>query len=242
MELFITAFYTFLYQPLFNVLIFLYQYLPGQDFGIAVIVLTLLIRTILSPLNVQALKSQKLLAEIQPKIQEIQKKYKDDKEMQMRETMELYKKEKINPFTGCLPLLIQLPILIALFRIFQGGFHPEIIDQFLYNFIPRPDIVRPMFLGIINLTEPNVIMAIITGIVQYLQAKSLIPKTQQKTKSKSPNFSQIMQKQTLYFLPILTIFILLELPAAVALYWITISLFSIGQQHLLFKKYDKSNK
>lgn len=246
MELFITIFNTFLYQPLFNALIFLYQYLPGQDFGIAVIALTLLIRIILSPLNVQAIKSQKKLAEFQPKIEELKNKYKDNKEKQAKETIELYKKEKINPFSGCFPLLIQLPILIALFRIFQSfqASPEEIInhiDQILYNFIPRPETISPMFLGIVNLARPNIIIAIITGIVQYFQTKALTPKIQ-KTKNKPPDFSQIMQKQTLYFFPALTVFILLGLPSAVALYWTTTSLFSIGQQYLLFKKNKKNNK
>ena len=246
MEFFITIFNTFLYQPLFNALIFLYQYLPGQDFGVAVIVLTILVRIILSPLNVQAIKSQKKLADFQPKLEEIKDKHKNDKEKQTKEMMELYKKEKVNPFSGCLPLLIQLPILIALFQIFQGfyGASPEqIIDrvsQILYGFIPHPGVINFMFLGFVDLASRNIVLAIITGIVQYFQTKALTPKIK-KTKNKSPDFSRIMQKQTLYLFPVFTVFILLGLPSAVALYWTTTSLFSIGQQYLLFKK-DKKIK
>ncbi len=122
----ITAiFHAILYQPLFNALVLLYQYFPGHDFGIAVIILTVLIRILLYPLMFQSIKSQKILAELQPKIQEIQNKYKNDKEKQTKATMELYQKEKINPFGGCLPLLIQLPILIALFQVFSKGLLPE---------------------------------------------------------------------------------------------------------------------
>ena len=141
-----------LYSPFLNVLVLLYQYLPGHDFGIAVIVLTLLIRLILYPLMAQAIKSQKVMSELQPKIQEIQERCKNDREKQARETMELYRKEKINPFSGCLPLLIQMPILIALFRVFWEGLRPEEMTN-LYSFVPHPGIINPTFLGIIDLSK-----------------------------------------------------------------------------------------
>src|SRR4030042_4762328 len=98
MSLLINAYNLILYQPLFNVLVLLYKYLPGHDFGIAVIVLTAIIRLALYPLMTQSIRSQKILSELQPKIQEIQQKYKTEKEKQAQEIFELYKKEKINPF------------------------------------------------------------------------------------------------------------------------------------------------
>ncbi len=110
-----------LYQPLLNFLILLYIYLPGHDFGVSVIVLTVVVKLILSPTSIKALRSQKKMAEIQPRLSEIQEKYKEDKEKQSRATMELYKEAKVNPFSGCFPLLIQLPILIALYQVFLGG-------------------------------------------------------------------------------------------------------------------------
>jgi len=100
MDFIIGAFNTILYQPLFNALIFLYQYLPGQDFGIAVIVLTVLIRVLFYPLMLKSITSQRALSELQPKIQEIQEKYKNDKERQSKEMMQLYQREKINPLGG----------------------------------------------------------------------------------------------------------------------------------------------
>src|SRR4030042_2639385 len=155
-----------LYKPLFNALVLLYQYLPGKDFGIAVIALTLVIRLILYPLMAKSIKSQKVLTELQPKIKEIQEKYKNDKEKQARETMALYQKEKINPFGGCLPLIIQLPILIALYRVFWKGLQPEAMEK-LYSFVPNPGIIDPTFLGFLNLADPNFIEAIVAGIAQY---------------------------------------------------------------------------
>lgn len=237
MDFFISAFHTILYQPLFNALILIYQYLPGQDFGIAVIVLTILIRVALYPLMVKSLKSQKALSELQPKIQEIQQKYKDNKEQQSKEMMVLYKNEKINPFGGCLPLLLQLPILIALYRVFWKGLSPESMG-FLYSFVPNPGAINPSFLGLINMAEPNLILAFVAGITQFFQTKMLLPqqKTSKEKTDQMGQFSNMMQKQMLYFFPILTVLILWRLPSAIGIYWIVTAVFSIGQQYIIFKK------
>jgi len=239
-----------LYAPFLNVLVLLYQYLPGHDFGIAVIVLTLLIRLLLYPLMARAIRSQKVMAELQPKIQEIQERFKNDREKQAKETMGLYQKEKINPFGGCLPLLIQMPILIALFRVFWEGLRPEEMTN-LYSFVPHPGIINPTFLGIIDLSKsfmveineqtgyywPVFILAILAGLCQFIQAKMISPKFK-KTQgtNQMAKFSGMMQKQMSYFFPLLIFFILLRLPAAIGLYWLVTSLFSIGQQYLVFRK------
>jgi YidC/Oxa1 family membrane protein insertase len=233
MEFLISIFNTILYQPLLNILVLLYLYLPGHDFGIAVIVLTLLIKIILYPLGVQAIKSQKVLSEIQPKIREVQQKYKEDREKQTKAIMEIYQKAKINPLSGCLPLLIQLPILIALFRLFWKGFSPEQMN-FLYSFVPHPGQINPYFLGMINLAAPSKILAFLTGTLQFFQTKMTLPK-EKITKKEKADFSQMFQKQMLYFLPIFTVLILWQLPSAISLYWIVSTLFSIGQQYLIFK-------
>jgi len=226
-----------LYQPLFNALIFLYAYLPGHDFGIAIIVLTAAIRLALYPLMAQSIRSQKILNELQPKIQEIQKQYQDDKQQQAKAMMELYQKEKFNPFGGCLPLLIQLPILIALYRVFWKGFQAEQLG-FLYSFVPNPGAINPMFLGLINLTQPNIFFAILAGACQFIQSKMMMPqiKKQPQGGKQMNQFSDVMQKQMIYFLPLFTVFILWRLPAAVGLYWMVTTLFSIIQQYLIYKK------
>ncbi len=236
MDILINAFNTILYQPLFNALILLYEYLPGHDFGVAVIVLTVLIRLILYPLMVKSIKSQRVLTELQPKIQEIQNKHKDNKEKQAKEMMELYQREKINPFGGCLPLLIQLPILIALYRVFWKGFQPETMNL-LYGFVHHPGTIDPYFLGLINLSQASLILALVAGVAQFFQSKMMIPKDRKTAGAdKTAQFSEMMQKQMLYLFPIFTVFILWRLPAAIAVYWIITALFSIGQQHLILKK------
>ncbi|MEK7503437.1 MAG: YidC/Oxa1 family membrane protein insertase [Patescibacteria group bacterium] len=224
-----------LYQPLFNALILTYLYLPGRDFGIAVIVLTVLIKLVLYPLGVQAIRSQKGLAQLQPKMKEIQEKFKNDKEQQSKAMMEFYKKEKINPFSGCLPLVIQLPILIGLYQVFWKGFG-EAQLRFLYSFVPNPGQINTTFLGIMDLAQASIILAVLTGIAQFFQGKMM--ETKQKSSAGSSGMSQMMQKQMIYFLPIFTVFILWKLPAAVALYWLTTTLFTIAQQYIILKKHD----
>jgi YidC/Oxa1 family membrane protein insertase len=235
MEFFINAFYTVLYEPLFNALVLLYEYIPGKDFGIAVIFLTLIIRFLLYPLMMKSIRSQKIMAELQPKIKEIQEKYKNDKEKQTKEMMELYKREKFNPFGGCLPLLIQLPLLLALYRVFWSGLSEGAMVH-LYSFVPNPGVINPMFLGFLDLSAPNVVMAILAGAAQFLQTKTMSVKNPPDQKSQ---LSGLMQKQMLYFFPIFTVVILLKLPAAIGLYWIITALFSVWQQRLVFKKNDQ---
>ncbi len=240
MNLFTETFHTLLYRPLFNVLILLYKYLPGNDFGLAVIVLTFLLRLILYPLMTQSIRYQQTVSEIQPKIQEIQKKYKNNQEQQAKEIINVYKEKKISPFSVFLPLLIQLPLLIALFQVFRSGLQPESMNN-LYGFISHPGEINYLFLGLISLPEPNILLAVLTAIVQFFQLKTASPKIKsKKTKKKDSisRFSEMTQKQTPYFLSVFTFVFLTKLPAALGLYWITTSLFSMGQQYIL-RNHDK---
>jgi len=238
MNLLIEIFNKVLFQPLFNALVLLYNFLPGNDFGIAVIALTVLIRLALYPLMAQSLKSQKVFSQLQPKIKEIQEKFKDNKSKQAEEMVSLYKEAKMNPLSGFLPLLIQLPLLIALYQVFWKGLQPEAMSN-LYAFIPNMGQIDPSFLGIINLSQASMFLAILAGTFQFIQTKTMSPKS--KKKEKTSQMADMMQKQMLYFLPFFTVVILLRLPAAIALYWIVTSLFSIGQQRSINKNYVESN-
>lgn len=239
MDILSTAFHTALYRPLFNALVLIYNFLPGHDLGIAIIILTCIIRMLLYPSTIKSLKSQKALQELQPKIKEIQKKFKDDKGEQGKAMMELYKKENISPLSGCLPVLFQLPVLIALFLVLRGlaGNSSSIDANLFYSFVPVLKEVNHSFLGIVNLTAPNYVLAVAAGIFQFFQTKMITgkSKTSSQKGQKEGDFAQIMQKQMLYLFPIFTIFILWRLPSAIALYWITTALFSIGQQYIAFK-------
>src|SRR3989338_5607953 len=212
----ITLYNELLYKPLFNALIFIYNVLPGADMGLAIIFLTILIRLLLYPLSKKTVVSQMALKEIQPQILEIQRKYKDNKQEQAKATMALYQEKKINHFSGCLPILIQFPILIALYQV---------------------------FLGLVNLSQPNLIFAVLAGVSQFFQTRMVIPA---KPAGAGPAgdkgaFSQMLNQQMLYFMPIFTIFIASRLPAALALYWTITNAFSIGQQYIFTKHAKKIN-
>ncbi|MGB3988202.1 MAG: YidC/Oxa1 family membrane protein insertase [Minisyncoccales bacterium] len=246
-------FYTFFYQPLMNILIVFYQIIPGGDFGVALILLTLLIRFFLYPLSVKGIKSQKAITELQPKVKEIQERYKDDKEKQAVEMMEVYKKANISPFSGFVPFLIQLPVLVALYRalrVFQSGEFSEV----LYSFISHPGEINSIFLGFMDLSTigifgdngsfliQNALIIFGAGIAQFIQMKMTsdyrpeVKKSKKRKNDLNTEMAEKMQKQMSYFLPFFTIFILFKLPIAIGLYWITSTVFSLVQQYIIFKK------
>lgn len=231
-----TIFNTLLYQPLFNLLVFFYNIIPGHDFGVAIILVTLLTRIILFPLSKRGIKSRKSLEELQPKIKEIQKKYKDKSE-QARYTMEAYKEHKINPVSGCLPLIIQLPILIALYRAFIGVMNPNSLTL-LYPFVKHPGIIHSSFLGILDLAVPSIFLAVLTGALQFVQSLIMFkaPTKTGATDQKMDGIQKTMGRQMTYFMPLITFFIALKLPAGLPLYWAVTTLFSIGEYQLINKK------
>ncbi len=223
----------FLYFPLFNSLVLVYDYIPGHDFGLAIIFLTIIIRVILYPLSVKALKSQKTLQSLQPQLQELQKKYKDDKEKQAKETLELYRREKINPFSGLFLALVQFPILIALYRVFWNGLKPKELSN-LYGFVVNPVHINAIFLNMVDLSKPSLLFAVLAGILQFFQTKMLLPKLT-KDQGKGADIAVMMQKQMVYFFPFITVIILLRLPSALGLYWIVSGIFSIVQQYFILR-------
>ncbi len=217
------------YKPLFNGLIFLYNNIPGHDLGIAIIILTAAIRLILWPLTNKGIKNQRVLAKIQPQMEEIKKKFKNDKQAQAKALMELYSQNHISPFAGFLPLLIQIPIIIALWRVFLNSLNLDM--SFLYSFISAPANIQPNFLGLIDLSHKNVVLAILAGVLQYFQTKMIMPSVSASSAGTS-DFSRIMSKQMLYFGPVLSIIIFWSLPAALPLYWVVTTLLTMLQQYL----------
>jgi len=230
-------FQTFFYQPVLNLLVFLYNSVPGQDLGIAIILLTVIIKIALLPLSKQSIKSQKALQDLQPKIDEIKNKYAGKKDEMGRAMMELYKKNKVNPFSSCLPLLIQLPFLIAVFRVFRSGFGGSTLSL-VYSFISRPDEIKTIAFGFLDLGRPNTVLAVLAGLAQFWQAKMMMTKKPQikAQAAKDESLMVAMNKQMLYFMPALTVFIGLTLPGGLALYWFITTILTALQQLYIFKK------
>ncbi|MBI5369652.1 membrane protein insertase YidC [Candidatus Uhrbacteria bacterium] len=239
-------FHTLLIVPIFNLLVFFYDIIPGKDMGVAIILLTILIKLILWPFMNSSLKSQKALQEIQPKIEELKVTHKDDKEGLAKAMMELYKVEKVSPFASCLPMLVQFPILIALYRVLLQGFDPSALGQ-LYPFIPNPGTIEPHFLGFLNLGVPNIWLALIAGVFQFFQTRMLTtgkpPKQVQGTAgAKDETMLASMNKSMLYFMPAVTVLIGARLPGGLALYWVTVTVFSLVQQIVVFKQKQRSKE
>lgn len=228
-----------LYRPILNFLVILQNILPGHDFGLSIIVLTVLFRLLLWPLATQSIKSQKILQEIQPELNALKEKYRDDKVKQSQAMMDLYKTKNINPAAGCLPVLIQLPILIALFYTFRDGLGAaEVVVKSLYSFVHLSDNVNFIFLGLIDLGKNSVVLAVIAGVLQYWQTKMVLPPKaiEKPDKPKTDDFSSMMNTQMLYVMPVITIFVSASFPAGLALYWITSTGFSIIQQYFVMKE------
>ena len=221
-----TLYTEILYRPLFNAVVFLYNILPGQDFGFAIIALTAVIRVLFFPLSIKTVRSQKAISTLNPKIQDIKQKFKDDKSAQSVETMKLYKENNINPLAGCLPLLIQLPILIALYQAFIAGLKPENLSL-LYGFVLNPGVINPMSFGFMDITSKIPLLAVFAGVAQFIQA--WVAKAQNQGSSASKEMAAL-NSQMLYFFPVMIIVIGWNLPAGLVLYWITTTVFSILEQ------------
>jgi len=220
-----------LYQPLFNALIFLIWLIPGHNVAFAIIVLTIIIRLILVPSSLKASRAQVRMRNLQPEIQKLQAKYKDDKQKQSQALMEFYKVNKINPLGSCLPLLIQFPILIVLYYVFINGLNTSHFDL-LYSFMPRPEFINTMFFGL-DLAKPDRwIMPVIAGVLQYFQTRQLMP----ATKSGTQDTQTMISKQMMYLMPLFTVIIAGRLPAALPLYWIITTLFGIAQQWYVIRE------
>lgn len=241
----------FIYRPIYNLLIFVYNTFPLHDFGIAIVIVTVLIKLILVPLSRKQIESQKKMQELQPKIKEVQQKHKNDKEKQTKAIFELYKTHKTNPFSGCLPLILQLVFLIAIYRVLfnisNAGL--QVRSEELYSFVSNPGPINQYFLGIIDLAKtlhlnnltlanvPQLLLILAAAVSQYIQTKMLMGKqVALKNTSDKEDINQIMSKQMLYMGPLLTLFIGFKFPAGLALYWLVSTLFMIGQQYYLEKQ------
>ncbi|MFA7653890.1 MAG: YidC/Oxa1 family membrane protein insertase [Candidatus Magasanikbacteria bacterium] len=237
--MFSQLFHVVLYQPIFNIFVGLYNFIPGHDVGVVILVMTILIRLLVYPLTNSSIKAQKSLQELQPKMEELKNTYKDDKQKQSQALMELYKTHKVNPFASCLPLLVQLPILIALYMVLRGVLTSQNLADQLYSFIANPVTINSVSFGFINMAKANWVLAFLAGAAQYWQAKMTMAKQAPVAAgagAKDENMMAMMNKQMIYMMPIMTILIGFSLPAGLTLYWFFSTLLMGLQQMWLFKK------
>jgi len=221
-----------LYQPLYNALIFFVWLVPDHNVGWAIIIITLIVRVLLAPLNAGMIKSQKALQALQPEIERIKTDFKDDQQAQSKAMMELYQARKINPFGSCILLLVQLPVLWILYQVFTVGLDTSHF-ALLYSFVPRPDYMATAWLGI-ELTKPSLILGVLAGVAQFIQSRQLLgsqPKsTKKKGEDRTADATAMISQQSMYLFPVLTIFLSLTFPAALTLYWFVTTVAMAAQQ------------
>lgn len=222
-------YHTFFFDPLYNALILLFKVLPWADAGIIVILLTILVRLILYPLSKKAVVTQVKMAEIGPDLENLKEKFKDKPEEQARRTLALYKEKGVNPFSGIFVILIQIPIILALYQIFLH--FPEINLEVLYSFVPVPENINATFLGLLDITGKSAIIAALAAISTYFQLQ-IATQHQNAPKGNSfgDNLTRSMQTQMKYIFPVIVFFISYKISGVIALYWLTTNLFSIGQE------------
>ncbi len=234
-------FNTFFYNPLYNGLVFIIDLLPNGDAGVAVVLLTIIVSLLLFSISKKAIRTQIKLREIDPELREIKNKT-TDKQEQARLMLALYQKHQVNPFSMILLMIIQIPILIALYYVFLRGGLPEIHTELLYSFIEVPKLVNMNFLGILDIKEKSLIIAILAGITQFIQAMIAIPKTSKpQNNNLSENFAHSMQVQMKFVFPVIIVFIGMGFPSALPLYWTTRNIFTIFQEIIVKKGLSKKN-
>ncbi len=231
------------YTPLYNALVFLIQHVPSADLGFAVIVLTILVRLIIAPLNLNVIKTQVKLRALEPELAALRKKYEGDKTKEAEALFAFYRENHVNPFGGILPLLIQTPILISLYFIFRSSGLPHIDGTLLYPFVHLPSMVNVQFLNIINIIQKSLVLAAFVAITQIIQVRFSIP-AMPKVEGKSSfqnDLAKSMNLQMRYTLPLMTAYISYITSGAVALYFITSNLFSIAQEIYVRKTIRKKS-
>jgi YidC/Oxa1 family membrane protein insertase len=245
-------FETIFIQPLANLLVLFTNFFGSLGWGI--IGVTILIKLALIPIMIPSLKSGEKMKQLAPELEKLKKKYQGDKKKLARAQMELYRARGVKPAAGCLPSIIQLVILIALFQVFNRVLNPEAIDQLpglLYQGISLPKNGLDFSFWYLDLTRPDLIMGKIPGIflafsaiAQVFTARLSSPaikgakNSAEKTPQKSDDMMVSMQKQMTYLMPLMTIIIGFRFPAGLTLYWFVFSITGLVQQYMIKKQFN----
>ena len=240
----IEFFHTIIYTPLYNGLIFLIDVMPGHSVGLALVTLTVIVRVILYPIARQASATQAAMREIAPEIEALKEKYKDKKEEQARAIFALYKERKIRPFSSFLLVLVQLPVLIGLYFVFFKGGLPAVNMDLLYSFVAAPENINVIFLGIFDMSQRSIFLAVLAGLSQMAYARlSMGPRKPHEPGERSfaNDLARSMDLQMRYVLPLMLGGFAYIASSAVALYFVTGNLFMVGQEYLAGRRFRDRN-
>ena len=212
-------------------LFFVYDTIAFSDAGFAIILFTIIVRILIFPLFFKNMRYQLVMQKLQPEVVRIQKDHKDEKEKQVKAMIDVYAKHKINPFSRFVFIIVQVTLLIALYQISMTAFDPKVALTYNYPFVHTVLPLGHTFLGFIDVGAPSLLIAILAGILQFIHSKFFMPQTT------TGDAAQMMKMMTFMF-PLLTLIILIKLPAVVGLYWVSSTLFSMGE-YVVTKKLMK---
>jgi YidC/Oxa1 family membrane protein insertase len=264
----ISMFETLIVQPIFNLLVLIYALIPGHNFGLAIILFTILVRLLMWPLVKKQLNHAKALRELQPELKKIKAACKGDRQKESRLTMELYKEKEVNPFASLGIVLVQLPILIGLYIGLRKVINdPQQIIDFSYPALHNLSWMKELsknihqfdntLFGIVNLSKkavnpfyaPALLIAVASGIMQYLQSRQLMPQSQDSRglrqilreagSGKSADQQEVnaaVSRGTILLIPAMVTLFAIQLPAALPLYWLTSSTVAFWQQSIILKE------
>lgn len=234
--------HTIFFDPIYNLLIFFVGVFPDGDVGLAIIAAVVVVKTILLPLSIKAAKTQRIMKEIDPKLREIKEQHKDNREEQAKAMMAVYKEAGLNPFSSIFLILLQIPIVIALyFAVVRGGGVPlpDINVDLLYSFVTAPATVTMNFLGVFDITERSLVLAAAAGISQFIQMWLTLPAPKPKEEGAAPNFkddfARTMHLQMRYVMPLIIFGVGYSISASIALYFLVSSVIAILQEYVVRK-------
>jgi YidC/Oxa1 family membrane protein insertase len=231
-------FHTLFYQPVYNLLVVVLNVVPLHDIGTAIVIATLIVKVLLLPLNLAALRTQYMMKRVEPEMEKIKKIQKEKPQEASKMMIELYKKEKINPFASLLVVIIQIPVFFALYFVFSKGLFSD--ANSLYSFVHFPEKLHTLAFGLFDVTKKNVVVAIFAGISSYLLARrqtdSMGAKKDSKDESFQDHFMKSMKVQLLYVLPVIIAVSASVLPSALALYWFVSNMIGYAQDVYMKRK------
>ena len=235
------AFNTLIYEPLYNALVFLIDVVPGGDAGIAIIILTVVVKALMFPLARRATQTQLALKKITPRMEELKQQYKDNQQEQVKQLFALYKEHKVNPLSGIFILIIQLPIIIGLYQVFIKGDLPTIHPETLYAFVPAPETIDMLFFfDLVDMSGRNIVLALLAGATQFAIAHMTFEAPTATTKPGESLKDDIMRNlhiQTKYVLPVVIAGFAYFFSAAVALHWTVGNIFTLVQDYFVRRRF-----
>ena len=224
-------FHTLFYKPIYNLIVVILTIIPLHDIGAAIIIVTLIVKLLLLPLNLSALRTQYLMKRLEPEMNKIKELQKTKPQEASQRMVELYKKEKVNPFASIFVVILQIPVFFALYFVFSKGLFSD--PKSLYSFVIFPTTLHTLAFGLLDVTKKNVVIAVLVGASSYLLAKrqttSMAPKKETHEESFQDHFMKSMRVQMLYVLPIIIATSSAVLPSALGLYWFTSNVIGYAQ-------------